>query len=75
MSDHSLSHLNEAGDARMVEVGEKAITHREARAAARVTMKPETLQLLLNGKMPKGDVFAVVRVAGIMAAKIGRAHV
>jgi len=69
MSDHPLSHLNEAGDARMVEVGGKAITRREARAAARVTMKPETLQLLLDGKMPKGDVFAVVRVAGIMAAK------
>ncbi|MEI8201192.1 MAG: cyclic pyranopterin monophosphate synthase MoaC [Eubacteriales bacterium] len=69
MSDHPLSHLNEAGEARMVEVGEKAITRREARAAARVTMKPETLKLLLDGKMPKGDVFAVVRIAGIMAAK------
>lgn len=69
MSDQPLSHLNEAGDARMVDVGEKSVTRREARAAAVVIMKPETLILLQDGKLPKGDVFAAVRLAGIMAAK------
>ena len=69
MSDQPLSHLNDKGNARMVDVGGKDNTRREARAAAKVMMQAETLQLLQGGKMPKGDVFAVVRIAGIMAAK------
>jgi cyclic pyranopterin phosphate synthase len=64
-----LTHLDEAGAARMVDVGEKAVTEREARAAATVTMLPDTLALLVEGGHPKGDVIAVARVAGIQAAK------
>ncbi len=64
-----LSHLDESGAARMVDVGEKKVTAREARAAAVVTMKPETLGLVTEGAVPKGDVFSTARLAGIMAAK------
>ena len=64
-----LTHLDDAGAARMVDVGEKAVTEREARAAATVTMLPDTLALLAQGGHPKGDVIAVARVAGIQAAK------
>ncbi len=64
-----LTHLDEAGHARMVDVSAKAATAREARAAARVAMRPDTLRLILSGGMPKGDVFAAARIAGIMAAK------
>ena len=64
-----LSHLDAAGQARMVDVSDKATTAREARAAGRVAMRPDTLQLILSGTMPKGDVFAAARIAGIMAAK------
>ncbi len=64
-----LSHLDAAGQARMVDVSDKAATAREARAAGRVAMRPDTLQLILSGTMPKGDVFAAARIAGIMAAK------
>ncbi len=53
----------------MVDVGAKAETEREAVAAARVRMKPETLRLLRQGNLPKGDVLGAARVAGIMAAK------
>jgi cyclic pyranopterin phosphate synthase len=53
----------------MVDVGDKAETHREATAQAIVRMRPETLALITEGKHKKGDVFAVARVAGIMAAK------
>ena len=53
----------------MVDVGAKAGTEREAVAAARVRMKPETLRLLREGNLPKGDVLGTARVAGIMAAK------
>ena len=53
----------------MVDVGAKSETEREAIAAARVTMKPETLRLLREGNLPKGDVLGTARVAGIMAAK------
>src|SRR6218665_2545795 len=53
----------------MVDVGEKAITQRSASAEALVRMRPETLALIVDGKMPKGDVFAVARIAGIQAAK------
>lgn len=64
-----LTHLNEHGEARMVDVGAKAETEREAVAAGRVRMKPETLRLLREGNLPKGDVLGTARVAGIMAAK------
>jgi len=64
-----LTHLDEQGQARMVDVGAKAETAREAVAAGRVRMQGETLRLLREGNLPKGDVLGVARVAGIMAAK------
>lgn len=64
-----LTHLNEHGEARMVDVGAKSETEREAVAAGRVRMRPETLRLLREGNLPKGDVLSTARVAGIMAAK------
>jgi cyclic pyranopterin phosphate synthase len=64
-----LSHLNEAGEARMVDVSAKAITERSATAEGFVAMAPETLDLVLRGSAPKGDVLATARIAGIMAAK------
>lgn len=64
-----LTHLNRKGQARMVEVGGKAVTARAARAFARVRIKPEVLQRITQGEMPKGDVFAAARIAGIQAAK------
>ncbi len=64
-----LTHLDEHGQARMVDVGAKAETEREAVATGRVRMKPETLRLLREGNLPKGDVLGTARVAGIMAAK------
>ena len=67
--DRDFSHLDEKGAARMVDVGGKAVTERYARAGARVAMAPETLRLLKEKALPKGDVLAVARVAGIMAAK------
>lgn len=63
------THINEKGEARMVDVSTKADTRREAVAEARVRMKPETLRAIENASMKKGDVFAVARVAGILAAK------
>jgi cyclic pyranopterin phosphate synthase len=64
-----LSHLDARGRARMVDVGAKRNTRREAVAGARVVMRPETLRLIVAGGLPKGDVLAVARVAGIAAAK------
>lgn len=64
-----LTHFNEQGRARMVDVTEKEKTFRVARAAGAVRMNPETAQLVRDGKMKKGDVLAVAQVAGIMAAK------
>ncbi len=64
-----LSHINAAGEARMVDVSEKDITVRVARAQAFVDMSPATLELILSGRHHKGDVFAAARIAGIMAAK------
>ena len=64
-----LTHLDEKGAARMVDVTDKAVTDRVARAAARVWMQPETLRLIAEGNLPKGDVLAAARLAGIMAAK------
>jgi cyclic pyranopterin phosphate synthase len=64
-----LSHLDESGHARMVDVGHKPVTERVAVARGEVRLSPETLALVREGKVPKGDVLAVARVAGIMAAK------
>ena len=66
---NTLTHVDEHGAARMVDVGDKADTRREATAQAIVRMHPETLALIVEGKHKKGDVLAVARVAGIMAAK------
>jgi cyclic pyranopterin phosphate synthase len=65
----SLTHLDAAGRARMVDVTDKAVTHREAVAEAFVLMRPETLQMVAAGSHKKGDVLAVARIAGIQAAK------
>jgi cyclic pyranopterin monophosphate synthase len=64
-----LTHLDDKGNARMVDVSSKGTTERTAMAEAIVRMKPETLALVLEGTAPKGDVLATARVAGIMAAK------
>ena len=64
-----LSHIDEQGRARMVDVGDKDETEREARAEAFVVMAPATLRLIADEAVPKGDVLAAARVAGIMAAK------
>jgi cyclic pyranopterin phosphate synthase len=64
-----LTHLDETGQARMVDVSSKPPTRREATASASVSMGRETLRLIREGGIPKGDVLAVARVAGIMAAK------
>ena len=64
-----LSHFDEKGRARMVNVGGKPVTQREAVGSGRVLMKPETLRRILDRKIEKGDVLAVARLAGIMAAK------
>jgi cyclic pyranopterin phosphate synthase len=64
-----LSHLDDQGRARMVDVSAKAITARIAVARGTIHMRPETLRLIRAGKVEKGDVFSVARVAGIMAAK------
>ena len=64
-----LTHFNEQGRAKMVDVTEKAVTHRRAVAAGEIRMAPETLQKIKDGTMKKGDVLAVAQVAGIQAAK------
>ena len=64
-----LSHLDSSGAARMVDVSEKADTVREAIAEGYIVMLPATLALIQHGGLPKGDVIAVARIAGIMAAK------
>ncbi len=64
-----LTHLDDRGQAHMVDVGDKAITHREAIAEGRITMSEAALGAILDGTVPKGDVLAVARVAGIAAAK------
>lgn len=67
--DRTLSHLDERGNARMVDVSAKAVTSREATARGHVVMQPETLAMIVEGRAPKGDVLATARIAGIMAAK------
>lgn len=68
-AEGGLSHLDASGRASMVDVGAKEMTRREAVAEARVRMSGSTLALVAAGSMPKGDVFATARVAGIQAAK------
>lgn len=63
------THFNDQGRARMVDVGEKDVTHREAVAAARVLVNRETFDLIRSGGVKKGDVLTVAQVAGIMGAK------
>jgi len=64
-----LTHLDKNGNAHMVDISGKSVTDREAVASGRIVMQPETLKLIVAGDLPKGDVFAVSRIAGIMAAK------
>jgi len=64
-----LTHLDERGHVRMVNVGEKAVTHRVCIAGSEIHMAPETLGRIADGSMPKGDVLATARLAGIQAAK------
>ena len=65
----ALTHLDRRGRVRMVDVGDKPITRREAIARAAVTMQPATLQAIVGGTLKKGEVLAAARLAGIMAAK------
>ena len=64
-----LSHLNDKGEARMVDVSEKTVTTRTAIAEGFVSMSPATLDMILDGTAPKGDVLATARIAGITGAK------
>lgn len=64
-----LTHLDEEGNAHMVDVGDKEVTRRVAVARGRVLMQPETLRLIREGAMQKGDVLTVAQIAGIQAAK------
>lgn len=65
----SLTHLDSTGAAHMVDIAAKPVTHREAIATGRITMSPEAARAIRDGAVAKGDVLAVARVAGIMAAK------
>ncbi|TCT12577.1 cyclic pyranopterin phosphate synthase [Tepidamorphus gemmatus] len=69
MAGASLTHLDESGTARMVDVSDKEATERTATAEGYVRMRPETLTLIVKGDASKGDVLGVARIAGIMAAK------
>lgn len=64
-----LTHINDQGRAKMVDVSEKADTARIGVASGRISMQPETFSLITEGKVKKGDVLAVAQVAGVMAAK------
>ncbi|MFT9215097.1 MAG: cyclic pyranopterin monophosphate synthase MoaC [Acetobacter malorum] len=69
MSEKTLTHLDASGHAHMVDISEKSDTHRKAVATGSILMRPETLNMIVSGTMPKGDVLATARIAGIMAAK------
>jgi cyclic pyranopterin phosphate synthase len=69
MTRHGLTHLSAEGKADMVDVGDKPVTARTARASGAVMMAQETLDLILSGNAKKGDVIGTARIAGIMAAK------
>lgn len=66
---NKLSHIDDSGEARMVDVGAKDVTERVAIAKGRILMQSETLQLIRDGGFEKGDVLGVARLAGVMAAK------
>ncbi len=65
----ALTHLNQRGEAHIVDIGDKAATRRRAVATARLEASAETVELILGGQLKKGDAVAVARIAGIMAAK------
>ena len=69
MSKAKLTHLDDAGRAKMVDVGEKPVTAREAHAEGFVLLQPDTLRAIAEERVPKGEVLGTARVAGIMAAK------
>ena len=69
MTDQKLTHIDERGDVRMVDVSQKADTERVAVAEGFIAMQPETLTLITEGAAAKGDVLACARVAGVMASK------
>lgn len=66
---NNLTHLDERGAARMVNVGEKPVQRRRAIATGKLLCAPATLEILRDGRVPKGDAFATARIAGILAAK------
>ena len=68
-ASNSLTHLDAEGAARMVDVGDKPVTDREAVARGFLTVQPETMRLIQEGLMKKGDVLGIARLAGIMGAK------
>ncbi len=68
-SQQELSHIDAQGRARMVDVGDKDVTERHAVAEGRVLMQPETLELIRNSALKKGDVLTTAEIAGVMAAK------
>jgi cyclic pyranopterin phosphate synthase len=68
-SKPKLTHLDDSGAARMVDVGNKPVSAREAMAEGFITLRRETIQAIADEAVPKGDVFAAARIAGIMAAK------
>jgi cyclic pyranopterin phosphate synthase len=69
MSNQGLTHLNARGEAHIVDIGDKAVTRRRAKAQARLTGQPSTISTIMGGGLKKGDALAVARVAGIMGAK------
>ncbi|MDA0709955.1 MAG: cyclic pyranopterin monophosphate synthase MoaC [bacterium] len=66
---NELTHIGEDGAVKMVDVTDKAVTDREAEVGGRITMKPETVRLIVEGRAKKGNVLETARIAGIMAAK------
>jgi cyclic pyranopterin phosphate synthase len=69
MTDRELTHLNESGEAHMVDVGDKDVTRRMAVAEGLVVMSPDLVERFFTGDLPKGDAAALARIAGIMGAK------
>lgn len=69
MSEPEFTHLDQSGNAHMVDVGDKAVTRRRAIARGTISMNAETSRAITSGDLPKGDVLAVARIAGIQAAK------
>lgn len=69
MEKNNLTHIDSKGNAKMVDVGEKPISHRIARAKGQVRLLPSTLEMIKSGLMKKGDVLTVAKIAGIQGAK------